>query len=114
MSAVATRPGPAADRMTLDDGDHRRGAGVDRVEHAAQRIGIGHVLVLGEGDRLPHPVDVRAGAEARPLADEDDGPRLADVDERLCQLRDRGRVEGVARLGPGEDDAEDVVVPFDA
>ena len=49
-----------------------------------------------------------------PFADEDDGPRLADVDERLCQLRDRGRVEGVARLGPGEDDPEDVLVPFDA
>ena len=114
MSAVATRPGPAADRMPLDDGDHRRGAGVDRVEHAAQRIGVGDVLVVGEGDRLPHPFDVGARAEARALADENDGPSLADVDERLRQLGDRGRVEGVARLGPGEDDPEDVVVAFDA
>ena len=68
---------------------------------------------MGERDRLPHPFDVGTRAEALALADEDDRPSLADVDERLGQLRDRGRVEGVARLGPREDDPEDVVVAFD-
>ena len=105
---------PAADRMPLDDGDHRRGTRVDRVEHAAQRVGVGDILVVGERDRLPHPFDVGTRTEARALADENDRPSLADVDERLRQLGDRGRVEGVARLGPREDDPEDVVVAFDS
>ena len=113
MSAVGDEARAAAERMALDEGDHRRGAGVDRVEHAAQRVGVGDVLVVGEVDRLPHPLDVGAGAEARALAGEDDRPRLADVDECLRQLGDRGRVERVARLGPGEGDPEDVVVPLD-
>ena len=41
-------PGSAAERMALNDGDHRGGAAVDRVEHAAQRIGVGNVLVVAE------------------------------------------------------------------
>ena len=63
---------------------------------------------------MSHPFDVRTRAEALTLADEDDRPSLADVDERLGQLRDRGAVEGVPRLRSREDDPEDVVVPFDA
>jgi hypothetical protein len=34
-----------------------------------------------------------------PLAGEQDGTRLADVDERLGELRDQVGVEGVPRLG---------------
>ena len=113
MSAVATRPAPPPSACPWTTRDHRRGTGVDRVEHAAQRVGVGDVLVVGERDRLPHPFDVGTRAEARALADENDRPSLADVDERLRQLGDRGRVEGVPRLGPREDDPEDVVVAFD-
>ena len=45
--------------------------------------------------------------------DEDDRPCLADVDERLRQLCDRGRVEGISGLGSCKDDPEDIVIPFD-
>ena len=114
MSAVGDETGAAAERVPLDEGDHGCGAGVDRLEHPAQRVRVGDVLVVGERRRLPHPLDVGAGAEARPVAREDDGPRLADVDECLCELLDQGRVEGVPRRGPREGDPEDVVVPLDA
>ena len=105
--------GAAAEGVPLDERDHGRRAGVDRVEHPPQRVRVGDVLVVGEGDRAAHPLDVGAGAEARPVAREHDGTRLADVDERLGELLDQRRVEGVARLGAGQGDAEDVVVPFD-
>ncbi len=106
--------GAAAEGMPLDEGDHRRRAGVDRVEHPPERVRVGDVLVVGELDRASHPLDVGAGAEARAVACEHDGARLADVDERLGELVDQRRVERVARLGPGEGDPEDVVVPLDA
>ena len=68
---------------------------------------------MGERHRLPHPFDVGTRTEARALADENDCSSLAHVDESLGQLGDRGRVDGVARLRPREDDPEDVVVAFD-
>ena len=56
---------------------------------------------------------VRPGAEAGPVAGKDDGPRRADVHERLGELRDRRGVEGVARLGARERQPQDVPVAFD-
>ena len=105
--------GAAAEGMTLNEGDHRCGARVDRVEHASERVGICDVLVVGEGGRPAHPFDVCAGAEARPFASEDDGARLADVDECLRKPGHERLVEGVPRLGPGQGDTEDIVVPLD-
>ena len=98
----------------MDDRDDRRGAAVDRLEHAAQRVRVGDVRVEVEVDRAAHPLDVRTGAEARPVPREHDGPRGADVDERLGELGDQRGVERVARLRPREGDAEDVAVPLDA
>ena len=114
MSAHATRPDAAAERVPLDEGDDRRRAGVDRLEHPPQRVRVGDIRIHVEVDRASHPLDVRARAEARPLAREHDGAHGAHVDERLRELRDQGRVERVASLRTREDDVEDVAVAVDA
>ena len=54
--------------------------------------------------------------KARAVVLAGEGPSFcagADIDECLCQFRDRGRVEGVTRLRSREDDPEDVVLAFD-
>jgi dihydrodipicolinate synthase/N-acetylneuraminate lyase len=104
----------AAEGVTLHDCDDRGGAAVDRLQHAAQRCRVGDVFVLGEVDRLSHPVDVRPGAEARSVPGQYDGPRGADVDERLRHVGDESGVERVARLGAGEREPQHLTVPFDA
>ena len=105
--------GTAAERMTLHACDHRRRAPVDRLEHAAERVRVGDIGLQVEVDRGPHPLHVGAGTEARAVSREHDGAGLADVDERLCELRDQGGVEGVSRLRPGERDPQQVAVAFD-
>ena len=90
--------GAAAERVTLDPGDDGSGAAVDRLEHAAERVRVGHVGVEVELDGGAHPLDVGAGAEARPVTGEQHRARLADVDERLGELCDQVGVEGVSRL----------------
>ena len=100
--------------MALDPRDDGRRAAVDRLEHRAQRIRVGHVLLVGDVDRGTHPVDVRAGREARSVTGEDDGTGATDADEGLRELRDQRRVEGVPPVGAGERDAEDVAVPLRA
>ena len=107
-------PGAAAERVSLDERDDGSGADVDRLQHPAQGGRLGDVLVVGEVDGGAHPVDVCAGAKARPLAGEHHRARRADVHERLCELRDHRRVESVSCLGSRERDAEHVVVAFDA
>ena len=102
MSAAATRPGAAAERVSLHARDDRRRAAVDRLEHRAQRVRVGDVLVVRELDRRAHPVDVGAGGEARPVAGEHDRAGAADVDERLRELGDERRVERVAPVGARE------------
>ena len=109
--AARDEPDAAAERVALDDGDDRRGAGVDRLEHAPHGSRIGDVRVDVEIDRGAHPFDVGAGAEARPVAGEHHGAARAHVDERLGELGDQGGIERVARLGPRERDAKNVVAP---
>ena len=46
------------------------------VEQALERVRLGDVLLVREVGRAAHPLDVGAGAEARPLAGEHDRPRL--------------------------------------
>ena len=106
-------PGATAERVALDAGDDGSRAPVDRLEHGAERVRVGHVGVEVELDRGPHPLDICAGAEARPVAGEQHRPRLADVDERLGELRDQVGVEGVAGLRARQRDAEHVVVALD-
>ena len=89
---------PAAERVSLNARDDRSGAAVDRLQHPAQGVRVRDVRVEVEVDRGTHPLDVRAGAEARPVAGEQHRPRLADVDERLGELGDQRGVEGVAGL----------------
>ena len=113
MSAAATRPGAAAERVPVHARDHRCRTAVDRLEHPPQRVRVGDVLVEGEARGRAHPVDVRAGAEARPLAGEQHRARPADVDERLGQLRDRRRVERVAPVRPRQRDPQDGSVALD-
>ena len=105
--------GAAAERVALDARDDRRRAAVDRLQHPAEGVRVGHVRVEVEVDRGAHPLDVRAGAEARPVAGEQNRSRLADVDERLGELGDQRRVEGVPRLRPRERDPEQIAVAFD-
>ena len=90
--------GAAAERVALNARDDRSRAAVDRLQHPAQGVRVGDVRVEVEVDRGAHPLDVRAGAEARPVAREQHRSRLADVDERLGELGDQRGVEGVARL----------------
>src|SRR5205807_1973014 len=71
------------------------------------------VLLEAEVDRRPLPFDVRAGAEARPIAGEHDRPRVADVRERVVQCRDQLGVERVAALGLRERHAKQRPVAFD-
>ena len=99
--------------MALDPGDDGRGAAVDRLEHRAERVRVGHVRVEVELDGGSHPLDVGTCAEARPVAGEQHRAGLADVDERLGELRDQVGVEGVAGLRARQRDAEHVVVAFD-
>ena len=88
--------GTAAEGVALDKHHDRSGAGIDRLEHPAQGVGVGDVFFLREVDRRTHPLDVRAGAEGRSLAADHHRTCLADVDKRFCELRDKSCVERVA------------------
>lgn len=112
--AARDEPDAAAEGVSLDEGDDRRRAAVDRLEHPPHGIRVGDVRLQVEIGRGAHPFDVGAGAEAWPLAGEHDRAGRPYVDERLGELGDQGRIECVARLGPGERDSEDVVLPLDA
>jgi Bacteriocin-protection, YdeI or OmpD-Associated/Domain of unknown function (DUF1905) len=105
---------PAAERVSVDDCHDRGAATVDRLEHPPERVGVGDVRLDVEVGRGSHPLDVGAGAEARPVAAQHDGAGAADVDERLRELGDQRGVERVAALGARERDAEHVSVPIDA
>ena len=93
-----------------DDGS---GAGVDRLQHPVEAHRVLDVLVVGEVDRRSLPLDVGSRTEARALAGENDRARVADVRERIGQLRDERRVERVPPLGPRERYPEDVPVALD-
>ena len=107
MSTAAARPGAAAERVALDPRDDRRGAPVDRLHHREEPHGVVDVLVEGEVDRGPLPLDVGAGAEALAFAGEQDDARISDVRERLVQLGDQLRVERIAPLRLGERHPQD-------
>ena len=104
---------PSAERMPVDDADDRGSAGVDRLEHAVQAHRVLDVLLVRQIDGRPLPLDVGSGAEARTLAGEDDGTRVAHVAEGFVQLRDERGVERVPALRAGERHAKDVPVPLD-
>ena len=90
--------GAAAERVAVHARDERRRARVDRVHHPVEAQRVLDVLLEAEVDRRALPLDVGAGAEARPVAGEHDDARVADVGERLVQLRDQRRVERVSPL----------------
>jgi len=90
--------GPAAERVALDPRDDRRGARIDRLHHPEEPHRVIDVLVEGEVDRRSLPLDVGAGAEALPLAGEQDGTRISDILERFVQPGDQLGVEGIAPL----------------
>src|SRR5206468_1022502 len=83
---------------------------VDRLEHRAQRVCVGDVLLVGEVGGGTHPFDVGAGREARPFPRENDRADATDIDEGLCELGDDRGVERVAAVGPRQGNAEDVAV----
>ena len=107
-------PAAAAERVALDAPITGAGHGVDRLEHHPQPPRVGDVLLVAELDRGPHPVDVGAGAEARPVAREHDRARVADVGERLGQLGDQLGVERVAPVRPRHRHAQGVRDLLDA
>ena len=111
MSAHATRPAAAAERVALHARDDRRRAGVDRLEHLPQPPRVVDVLLVAELDRGAHPLDVGAGAEALALAREHDRARASptSANASVSSAISVG-VEGVAPLGPRQRDAEDVAV----
>jgi hypothetical protein len=92
--------------------DDRRRAGVDRLEHAVELHRVLDVLVVREVDRSPLPFDVGSRAERGALALEEDSTSVADVGERLGQLRDERGIEGVAALRLRQRHAEHVPVPL--
>ena len=98
----------------MDPADNRRRARIDGLEHPVQPHGVLDVLVVGQVDRRALPLDVRAGAEARPLAREHDRSRIPNDYERLAQLGDERGVEGVSTLRARERDAKDDSVTFEA
>ena len=106
------QPHAAPERVPLDECDDRCGARVDRFEHAPERVRVGDVGVVVELGGCPHPLDVRARAEALALATQDDGAGSTDVDECLGSLRDQERIEGVPRLRARQNDPKNVVVPL--
>ena len=113
MSAHATRPEPPPSanpwtQQTTGAGQESIGSSIAVEPHR-----VLDVLVVREVDRRALPLDVGARAERRPLALEQDGPRIADVGERVRQLRDEAGVEGVPSLGLRERDPEDVSVAND-
>ena len=112
-SLLNAREDTAAERVSVDRRDNRRGTAVDRVEHPPERCRVGDVRLAVEVGRRAHPSDVRTRTEARPVARQNDRTGGADVDERLRELGDQGGVESVPRLRPCERDPEDVVVAFD-
>ncbi len=93
-------PGAATERVSVDDADDRRRAGVDRLEHRVEAHGVLDVLLVGEVDRRSLPLDVRAGTEARPFTRQHDRASVADVGERVGQLSDERRVERVSAFRP--------------
>ncbi len=103
----------AAEREAVHAADHGSRAGVDRLEHPVEAHRVGDVLLVGQVDRRALPLDVRAGAERRPVAFEQHGSRIADVREGLRELGDERRVECIAPLGLRERHAEEVPVPLD-
>jgi len=117
-----TQAHPAAERRPMDPGDDRRRAGVDRLEHLGHGHRIRLVGVPVEGHRGTHPGDVRAGAEARPGAPDDDCPELdrgflREPEEGSPELGDERGVEGVVDGGSIERHSNDDVArtgPFDA
>ena len=86
----------AAERVPVDRCDDRRGTPVDRLEHAPERGRVRDVRLAVEVGGRAHPLDVRSGAEALPVARQDDRAGGADVDERLGELGDQGGVERVS------------------
>ena len=103
---------PAADRVARDDGDDRLRDVADellQVEHVQPRH-----LVLADVAAVPAHALVAARAEGLgPLAGEEHDARrhvLARVRERVDELRDGERAEGVAHLGPVDRDLRDRLV----
>ena len=95
----------------MDAADDRSGAGVDRLEHAVEPHRVLDVLLVGEVDRCPLPLDVRTRAERRAFALEEHGAGVADVRECVGELGDESGVERVAPLRLRERYAQDVPVP---
>ena len=99
-------PAAAAERVAVHARHDRSGAAVDRLAHREEAEGIGDVLLVAQVDGGALPLDVGAGAERLALSGENDGPRVADVGERLGQLGDQRSVERVPPLGAGERDTQ--------
>lgn len=102
--------GTPAERVALHARDDGRRAGIHDLEHAVETHGVLDVLLEREVGGRTLPVDVRSSAEARAVAGEDDGARVADVNEGVRELGDEGGVEGVPPLRPVQRDPEQV--PF--
>ena len=100
-------PGTAAERVPLDPPDDRGGAPVDRLHHREEPHGVVDVLVEGEADRGPLPLDVGAGAEALAFACEQDDACISDIPERFVQVCDQLRVERVAAFRLSERHSQD-------
>ena len=113
MSAHATRPEPPPSAYPCTA--QTTGAGQESIVSSMRYSRIASSTFSSKSSSIEDalPLDVRAGAEARPFAREHDRARVPDVGERLRQLRDERGVERVAALGPREGDAQDLAVAID-
>ena len=103
----STQAHPAAKRGALHPRDDRDRAGVDGLEHVGHAHRVLLVALDVERARRPHPVEVRAGAERRPVAREDHAAQIRrrlprKGRERRSQLGDERRIERVVDLRAGQ------------
>ena len=103
----------AAERVTVDTRDDRGAAGPDRLAHPVQPHRVVDVLLVREVDRAALPLDVRAGAEGRARAREDDRAGVADIRKGIRELADQLGVERVPPLRLRERDPKHVAVALD-
>jgi hypothetical protein len=107
-------PAATAERVAVHARQHGRRAAVDRLAHRVEPQRVRDVLLVGQVDGRALPFDVRARAEGLALAGEDDRARVADISERLGQLGDQRRVEGISPVGARERDAQNGTVSLQA
>ena len=106
--AGGNQPGTARERRAVHARDGGDRHAVERGEHVGKRLRVGKVLLVAVARHALHPVQVRPGAERRPVARKDENPDvLVFFDFKKCffQGSDQCIVKSIPHLRPVERDA---------